>query len=166
MLEDHLLDSSFDAINIMIHIEYVGIKIWELSLWLVCFEEYDIVIPSRSSSRHHLNRRKKRRIGVEKSSSRWTFSKRSFAWCLWSACWKWSCEDMPKRGFPIMEYGGAICESSSSKLDQETRSILRWSRSSSSSSSGMRDEKVSSLNPLWIMSIFYMCYLANPSVVI
>ena len=67
MLEDHLLDSSFDAINIMIHIEYVDIKMCELSLWLACFEEYNIVIPSWSSSRHHLNQR---RFGVEKSSSR------------------------------------------------------------------------------------------------
>ena len=44
---------------------------------------------------------------------------------------------MPKESFPIMEYGGAIHKTSPTKSNQERRSILRWTRSSSSSSNGL-----------------------------
>ena len=43
-----------------------------------------------------------------------------------------------RRASPIMVYGGAIRKTSSCKHNQERRSILVRSRSSSSSSSGMR----------------------------
>jgi hypothetical protein len=49
-----------------------------------------------------------------------------------------------KRVSPIVEYRGAVRKTSPSKLNQERWSNLRRSRSSSSSSSGMRKAKVCS----------------------
>ena len=51
-------------------------------------------------------------------------------------------EDVPNGGSPIMEYGRATCDSSPSKAQSRKVVHLRRSRSSSSSSSGMRKAKV------------------------
>jgi hypothetical protein len=47
-----------------------------------------------------------------------------------------------KRVSPIVEYGGAICKTLSSKLNQESWSNLRRSRLSLSTSGGMLKAKV------------------------
>ena len=50
--------------------------------------------------------------------------------------------NMHQRRAPVVDYGGAIHKTSSSKHNQERCSILLRSRSSSSISSGMRKVKV------------------------
>ena len=72
---------------------------------------------------------------------------------LW---WQWTCEDVPKSGSPIVEYGGAINLSSSSRRNQERWSNLRRSRSSSSSSSGLCSRQRFDLDRFSII-----CYLGD-----
>jgi hypothetical protein len=59
---------------------------------------------------------------------------------------QWTHEDGAKQGSPILGYGGVfgdgLHEARANKHDQERCSLLRESRPSSSSSSGMRKTKV------------------------
>ena len=57
-----------------------------------------------------------------------------------------------RRIFPY-EYGGAIWMSSPSKCNQERRSILRWTRSSSSSSSGTCPRQMYDLERLSLLPV-------------